>query len=103
MAVDWARQVALLVPGYYGIPVVQLPVAPPFVSLNDFLVWKSLGLPKKSHCSPLEPMGLLISLVPLKSLVRSLMAHGAALCIRMMELMDQPSRSWLLVCFPGSR
>ena len=83
--------------------MVHCPFEQPLVSLNDFLVWKSLGLPKKSHCSPLEPIGLLISLVPLKSVVRSLMAQGAPLWNSMMELMDQPSRSWLRVFFPGNR
>src|ERR1700722_20360295 len=103
MAWDWARQVGLLVPGKYGIPVWHWPSEQPLVSLNDFLVWKSLTLPKKSHDSPREPSGLLISLVPLKSVVRSLTSQGAPLCSRMMELMDQPSRSWLRVFFPGSK
>ena len=42
-----------------GIPVVHCPLEQPLVSLNDFLVYKSLGLPKKSHWFAVRfPMGV---------------------------------------------
>src|SRR3974377_1354221 len=85
----WAleRQAGFEGPGKYGIPP-----APPLVLRNALVVLKSEGFPKKSHCSPLAA-ALLISPVPLKSVVKSLTPHGAPLCRFTMELIDHPERS----------
>src|SRR5579864_7966571 len=81
-------------------PKQGIPPPPPLVAMSAFDVLKSVGFPKKFHCSPLGD-GELISLVPLKSVETSLMPQGVALSSVTMELSDHPSRSWAGALIPG--
>src|SRR5581483_2385112 len=78
-----------------------MPPAPSFVFFHQSLVvLKSLGLPKKSHCSPLDGMEL-ISPVPLKSVLKSFTPQGKPVWRFTIELTDQPSRICPGVLRPG--
>src|SRR6266849_2012733 len=103
MAVAFAKQAELLVPGKKGSPPPPPAglVHPPLVSVHPWTGVKSLALPKKFHCSPRFCAWVPATLVPLKSFDPSERPQGKPLWIITTELTDQPCSSCPKPFLPG--